>query len=57
MAEARGLNKIGTVGTLIVAKKRGVILAVIPLLDELRVAGFRMGDELYQTARALVGEG
>jgi len=57
VAEARGLNKTGTVGTLIAAKKRGLISVVTPLLDELRAAGFRMSEELYQTSRALAGEG
>ena len=57
VAEARGLNKTGTVGTLIAAKKRGLISAVTPLLNELRAAGFRMSEELYQTSRALAGEG
>lgn len=57
VAEARGLNKTGTVGMLVVAKKRGLISAVTPLLDELRAAGFRMSEELYQTGRALAGEG
>ncbi|MBM4467530.1 MAG: DUF3368 domain-containing protein [Chloroflexi bacterium] len=56
VAEARGLNKTGTVGTLIAAKKRGLISAVTPLLDELRAAGFRMSEELYQTGRTLAGE-
>jgi hypothetical protein len=57
VAEARGLKKAGTVGTLLVAKKRGLIPAVTPLLDRLLAAGFRMSDELYQAARALAGEG
>jgi predicted nucleic acid-binding protein len=56
IAEARGLNKTGTLGALIMAKKRGLILAVTPLLDELRAGGFRMDEELYQAARALAGE-
>ena len=57
IAEARGLHKTGTLGALIVAKKRGLILAVTPLLDELRAGGFRMDEELYQAARVLAGEG
>jgi predicted nucleic acid-binding protein len=57
VAEARGLNKTGTVGTLIVAKRWGLVPAVTPLLDELQVAGFRMSETLYQTARALADEG
>jgi predicted nucleic acid-binding protein len=56
VAEVRGLKKTGTVGTLMMAKKRGLMSAVTPLLDELQVAGFRMSEELYQTARALAGE-
>ena len=56
VAEARGLNKTGTVGTLILAGKRGLIPAVMPLLDELRAGGFRMSEELYRAARALASE-
>jgi len=56
VAEARGLNKSGTIGTLVAARKRGLIAEVTPLLDELRAVGFRMSDELYRTARHLAGE-
>jgi len=57
VAEARGLNKTGTIGTLIMAKKRGLIPSVSPLLDELIAKGFRMSQELYQTARQIANEG
>lgn len=57
VAEARGLRKTGAVGMLIVAKKRGLIPAVTPLLDRLLASGFRMSDELYRTASILAGEG
>jgi predicted nucleic acid-binding protein len=56
VAEARGLNKTGTVGTLVAAKKRGLIATVTPLLDALMASGFRMGEELYRTAQMLAGE-
>lgn len=56
VAEARGMNKTGTIGTLIAAKKRGLVLEVTPLSDELRIAGFRMSEELYRTGQMLVGE-
>jgi uncharacterized protein len=56
LAEARGLNKIGTVGTLVVAQRRGMITAVTPLLDELGSRGFHMGAEVYRTAQSLAGE-
>ena len=56
VAEARGLNKTGTIGTLVVAKRRGLIAAVTPLLDKLVASGFYMSAELYQRARVLAGE-
>jgi len=56
VAEARGLHKVGTVGTLVVATKLGLIPAVTPLLDRLLAAGFRMGGALYQAARTMAGE-
>lgn len=56
VAEARGLNKTGTIGTLIAAKKRGFVSKVMPLVDNLRASGFRMGEDLYQTCRTLAEE-
>lgn len=56
LAEARGLPKIGTLGMLVVAKRRGLITAVTPLLNELGAQGFRMSVDLYRTAQALAGE-
>jgi predicted nucleic acid-binding protein len=56
IAESRGLNKTGTLGTLILAKQRGLITSITPLLDELLARGFRLHKELYQTVRALADE-
>ena len=56
VAEARGLNKTGTIGTLILAKRSGLIQGVTPLLDQLLARGFRMGEDLYQIARSLADE-
>lgn len=56
VAEARGLPKVGTLGTLVVAKKRGLLTAVMPIVDTLRDLDFRMGDELYRTIRTMAGE-
>jgi len=56
VAEARGLNKTGTIGTLVVAKRRGLIAAVTPLLDKLVASGFYMDAELYRRACLLAGE-
>ncbi|MFQ5858597.1 MAG: DUF3368 domain-containing protein [Anaerolineae bacterium] len=38
------------------AKRRGLIAAVTPLLNSLVTSGFRMSQELYQTALALASE-
>ena len=56
VAEARGLNRSGAIGTLVAAKRRGLILAVAPLLAELGAAGFRMSADLYRTACVLARE-
>lgn len=56
VAEARGINKTGTLGTLVLAKKRGLVPAITPLLDLLTVAGFRMSEQLRQTVLGLAGE-
>lgn len=56
VAQVQGLNHIGTVGLLVLAKQRKFIAAVTPLLDELIASGFRMDDALYQTAQRLAGE-
>lgn len=56
VAEARDVRKTGTVGTLIAAKRQGLLPAVTPLLDSLRASGFRLSDDLYRGARLLAGE-
>ena len=56
IAEAQGLKKTGTIGTLILAKKAGLISEVTPLLVQLKFHGFRMNRELYRTAQLLSGE-
>lgn len=56
VAEARGINKTGTLGTLVLAKKRGLVPALSPLLDALVQAGFRMSPELRRQALKLAGE-
>lgn len=56
VAQAQGINTSGTVGTLVAAKTQGLILEVTPLLNALMASGFRMSQDLYQTARKLAGE-
>lgn len=48
-AQYLGLNVIGVIGVLIEAKRRGIIVAVKPHIDQLRdVAGFRISNKLYR---------
>lgn len=48
ISEGRGIKLIGTLGLLAVAKKRGVITKIKPLLDQLISVGFYMSSSLYQ---------
>ena len=56
IAESRSLKVSGTVGCLVMAKRKGLIPKVTPLLDSLLVSGFRMSNELYRKGQALAGE-
>jgi predicted nucleic acid-binding protein len=56
VAEAQGLPVTGTLGTLVIAKRRGLIVSVKPFLDTLAGLGFHMSNGLYQTIVALAGE-
>ncbi len=56
IAEARGIAKTGTIGTLVVAKQRGLLSSVAQELDRLQAAGFRMSQEIYDAALRLSGE-
>lgn len=56
IAQARELPHIGTLGILLLAKRRGLIKTVTPLLDQLLTAGFRMDDSLMQVVKQQAGE-
>jgi uncharacterized protein len=56
VAQAQGLNYIGTVGILVQARQNGLIAAVTPLLNDLIASGFRMDEALYRTAQELADE-
>jgi len=57
VAVERGIRTVGLLGTLIVAKRRRLIPAVKPLLDELVAkAGFWVGKDLYSEVLAQAGE-
>jgi predicted nucleic acid-binding protein len=40
----------------VAAKTQGLILEVTPLLNALVASGFRMSQDLYETARQIAGE-
>jgi predicted nucleic acid-binding protein len=48
VARHMGVHFVGLIGVLVSAKRRGLLPAIKPLLDDLRnVAGFHVGDDLY----------
>ncbi len=56
-AQHLGLKPTGVIGVLIVAKRRGVLPKVRPLLDALRnEAGFRVSEGLYARVLDDTGE-
>lgn len=57
IAAQAGLSIVGLLGVLAEAKKHGLISACKPMLDEMiRVAGFWIGEELYDRFLNVVGE-
>ena len=56
VAEKLKLSVIGTVGVLLIARRRGLIPAVKPLLEELRASGHHLSTALIQEALHQAGE-
>ena len=56
LAEAVGLRVVGIIGVLFRAKREGLIPTVRSQLDALRLAGFRLTEDLYQGSLQLAGE-
>jgi hypothetical protein len=48
IAELQGLRVSGLLGLLVLAKERGLIEAVKPVLDEMVKAGFYAGEAVYR---------
>lgn len=55
-AELLGLRFMGTVGLLLLAKRMGKIVAIRPLLDELRIKKFHLSEKVYQAVLQEAGE-
>jgi predicted nucleic acid-binding protein len=47
IAEQEGCRVVGLLGLLVMAKQRGLLAAVRPLLDAMRSSGFFVSDDLY----------
>lgn len=56
IAKARNLSVIGTIGTLILAKQRGIIVSVRVILDNLIEEGAYISQQVYRDALAVAGE-
>ncbi len=50
VAEKLGMNFTGTIGVIIKAKLKGIILSIKPLLAKIRQTDFRITDEIEQQA-------
>jgi hypothetical protein len=57
LAEAVGLKVVGTLGTLLHAKKTGQISAVQPHINHVISQGFRLSPDLHRDVLELAGEG
>lgn len=56
MAANAGVPVIGTVGVLVLAKRKGLIPLVMPLLEELAASGYFLSEEIIAAALAASGE-
>ncbi len=55
-ASSLGIRVRGTIGIILLAKKRGVLPQVKPILSQLMKSGFRISPELLRTAYRLADE-
>jgi len=56
VAEKLNIPTIGLVGILLLAKEKGILEKIGPLLDEMRNQGYWLSDKVVDTARQLTGE-
>ena len=56
VAEELNLRVIGTLGVLVIARMRGLVPALKPLLEELSTSGHHLSPALIQGALRQVGE-
>lgn len=56
-AKSQNLDVTGTLGILLLAKDRGIISAIHPILDRLHALRFRLDDKTRQAVLKVAGEG
>jgi predicted nucleic acid-binding protein len=56
LAAQMGLQAVGTLGILLLAKRASLVPAVRPLMDAVVDQGFRLDKDLYQGVLKLAGE-
>jgi predicted nucleic acid-binding protein len=55
-ARKLGIPVTGLVGLLLLAKERGLVDRVVPLMEELRLTGYWLSDEIVDVAKKLAEE-
>lgn len=55
-ARLLGFRHISTVGVLVLAKRRGLVKTIRPILDQLRRKNFRLSDRVYRRTLKEAGE-
>lgn len=55
-AEFLGLDYIGTIGVLLLAKRKGKLTAIRPLLEELQSQKFRISEKVFRAVLNQAGE-
>lgn len=57
LAKTLGLSIVGTAGLALLAKRKGLVPLVRPVLDALRAKGFRLRQDVYEEILETSGEG
>lgn len=55
-AKARGIASRGTLGVILIARRRGLIPSARAIVDELRRSGMRLANDVMDRALREVGE-
>lgn len=56
VAKKPNIPTTGLIGILLLAKEKGILEKICPLLDDLRNQGYWISDEVVNIARVLAGE-